>query len=82
MITHVRREGDKLIVSGTTSDNGEVKEVIVSGTPAQSRSPNFADWEATVPIAASEEGGRAEIRAHAIDQAGNTEPREHVVTIR
>src|SRR5262249_55110769 len=35
VITATRAEGGKLVVRGTSSDNGEVKRVLVNGTPAK-----------------------------------------------
>ena len=80
VITHVRRVGDTYLVRGTTSDNGHVKEVLVGGVPAKSLSANFREWEATVPLekATMTSGGR-QLSAHAVDDAGNSEPRGHVV---
>jgi hypothetical protein len=80
VITHVRRDGDNFVVRGTTSDNGDVKAVVVSGVPAESRSPNFAEWEAIVPAAPTDKDKGVEFRAHSVDAAGNTEPRAHVLT--
>jgi hypothetical protein len=65
-----------LRVVGTTSDSGPVKEVLVNGFAATLTTPNYATWEAVVALTAS--GGRA-IRAWGQDQAGNLEPRPHVV---
>jgi hypothetical protein len=42
VITHVRRDGDRVAVRGTTSDNGAVKRVLVNGKAAKAVSPNFA----------------------------------------
>jgi hypothetical protein len=80
VITHVRRDGDTYLVRGTTSDNGHVKEVLVGGVAAKSMSANFLEWEAAVPVekATMTDGGR-QLSAHAVDDAGNSEPRAHVV---
>jgi hypothetical protein len=80
VITHVRREGDMFLVRGTTSDNGNVKEVLVDGVPAKSLAANFREWEAAVPVEkAIMTGGERQLSAHAVDDAGNCEPRGHVV---
>jgi hypothetical protein len=80
VITHLRREGDKLLVRGTTSDNGRVKEVSISGVLAKASDANFAQWEAEVPVAnATAADGSLQLSAHAVDEAGNTEPRAHVI---
>jgi hypothetical protein len=55
--------------------------VSVNGVAAESQSSNFAEWQATVPVAAAESADGAKLRAHAVDQAGNTEPRVHVMTV-
>ena len=81
VITDVRRDGETLVVRGTTSDNGEVKEVLVNGVAAKSQSDNFAQWEATVPAAAASDNLPVRVKAHAIDAAGNTEPRDHLVAL-
>ncbi len=81
VITHIRREGDKFVVRGTTSDNGDVTQVSVNGVAAASQSPNFAEWQATVPLAAAQSADGFKVRAHAVDQAGNTEPRGHGMTV-
>src|SRR5262249_10535255 len=45
VITHVRRLGPgKVVVRGTTSDNGTVKRVLVNGREAKQLEPNFAEW--------------------------------------
>ena len=78
VITHVRREGGKVIVRGTTSDNGTVKRVLVSGTEARPLSANFAEWEAVLE---GVQGGLT-LQAFAEDAAGNIEQRPHVVVLR
>src|SRR5262249_43593782 len=45
VITHVTRTGPKLLVRGTTSDNGTVKKVLVNGRPVRAVAGNFAEWE-------------------------------------
>jgi hypothetical protein len=75
VITHISRtSAGKLLVRGTTADNGTVTKVIVNGREASALAPNFAEWEATIE-------GSAELRAHAEDTAGNREKRPHVVAI-
>jgi hypothetical protein len=76
VITHVLRQaGGKLLVRGTTSDNGTVKRVLVNGQAARALRPDFAEWE--VVLSAAQAGRR--LRAHAEDAAGNVEKRAHVV---
>lgn len=72
IITHVlqQKDGSRLI-RGTTADNGEVKSVLVNGSPANGTAANFAEWEIVLPAAST-------FTAAAQDKAGNTEPRPHV----
>ena len=73
VITHLRMAGTKLIVRGTTTDNGTVAKVLVNGQPARATAANFAQWEAVLA------GDVKEVRTQATDAAGNVEPRPHVV---
>jgi hypothetical protein len=75
VITHVQRKGNKVLVRGTTADNGTVKCVLVNGKPARSVAANFAEWVITLDSA-------AKIQAHAEDAAGNVEKRSHVVVVQ
>jgi hypothetical protein len=79
VITNIRREGAKLIVSGITSDNGTVKRVLVNDREVRAVRDNFAEWEITLDEAPS---GPKTVSAHAEDAAGNVEPRPHTVTVR
>jgi hypothetical protein len=78
VITHVRRCGARLVVRGTTADNGVVAKVLVNGRPARALAPNFAEWEAVLPAPS---GAVKHVRAQATDAAGNVEPRPHVVAV-
>src|SRR5262249_53795317 len=40
VVTHVRREGTRCVVRGTTADNGVVKRVVVNGKEAKPTRPN------------------------------------------
>jgi hypothetical protein len=73
VLSATKRDG-KLVVRGTTADNGTVKRVLVNGAEAKALAPNFAEWEALVPLA-------AELKAHAEDAAGNVELTPHVVKV-
>jgi hypothetical protein len=79
VITHVSPPAPgKLLVRGTTSDNGNVVKILVNGKQARALSANFAEWEVVL------EGvrpGRVKVSAHAEDAAGNVEKRPHVVTV-
>jgi len=79
VITHVlKADQRKLRIRGTTSDNGDVKQVLVNGKPATSVRANFAEWEIVLddPRPAS-----ANITAYAEDTAGNVEKLAHVVSL-
>jgi hypothetical protein len=78
VITNVLVKEGKLVVRGTTADNGTVKCVIVNGTEARATRPNFAEWEVGI-------GGLlprpVRLTAHAEDAAGNVERIPHVLTV-
>jgi hypothetical protein len=74
VITGVTSKDEKLVVRGTTGDNGVVRRVLVNGIEAKSLRENFAEWEAVVPP-------RAKVRAHAEDAAGNVEKLPHEVRV-
>jgi hypothetical protein len=76
IITHVVRKGNGWIVRGTTTDNGEVKRVVVNGREAKRLVDNFAQWEAVLDQRAV---ARGEIAAYAEDTAGNVETLRHVI---
>ena len=77
VITHVTRPAPgKLLVRGTTSDNGAVKRVVVNGTEARAVAANFAEWEAVLEGVSA---GSVTLTARAEDAAGNVEPRPHVL---
>jgi hypothetical protein len=78
VITFTQRlPGDKLLVRGTTSDNGVVKKVLVNGRQAKSVTGTFAEWEVVLHIA----GANMKVEAFAEDAAGNVEKRSHVLTV-
>lgn len=75
VITHVTRTASgKLLVRGTTADNGTVTKVLVNGRQARALTPNFAEWEVILDMA-------PHVRAHSLDAARNVEPRPHVIAI-
>lgn len=78
VITSFRKAGDKLIVQGTTSDNGTVTKVLVNGKKALPVTPNFAQWEIVIDGIST---GQVELTAFAEDQAGNVEQTKHRVTV-
>ena len=77
VITHVRREGSKVIVRGTAADNGVIKSVTVNGTAAKATAANFAQWEVVLDAGK----GEVKVTARAEDATGNVEKRPHVVTV-
>jgi G8 domain len=79
VITHVRRlAGNKVIVRGTTSDNGTVTRVLVNGKEARSVGGNFAEWEI---VLAGVPDGPLQLQAHGEDGAGNVEKRPHTLVV-
>jgi hypothetical protein len=77
VITSIRKNGSKLVVSGTCTDNGTVKQVLVSGQPAKGTSPNFATWEIELDAA-----NLKTVAAHAEDEAGNVEKLAHEMMVK
>jgi hypothetical protein len=75
VITQVRRAGGKVVVRGTTADNGTVKRVLVNGKEARPLTANFAEWE----VVLDRTGPAGKVSAHAVDAAGNVEQQPHVV---
>jgi hypothetical protein len=78
VITSVKAEGAKVIVRGTTADNGVVRRVLVNGREAKALGSNFAQWEA---ILTDVPPGERELSAHAEDAAGNVEKRPHALHV-
>jgi hypothetical protein len=78
VITHVSRRNGKLVVRGTTSDNGTVKRVLVNEHEAQAVAANLAEWEVVLENPSS---GEAILSAHAEDAAGNIEKTPHLVRL-
>lgn len=76
VITSVLKRDGRLLVSGTCSDNGTVKQVLVSGSEAKATSANFATWEIEL-----EAGGKS-ISAHAEDEAANVEKLAHEIALK
>jgi hypothetical protein len=79
VVTHVQRNGDRIVIRGTTADNGTVKRVIVNGTEAKALTANFGEWETVLKLAGS---GAVKVTAHAEDAAGNVENRPHVLLLK
>jgi hypothetical protein len=80
VITLTRRlDGGRLLVRGTTSDNGVVKKVLVNGQEAKPVAGTFGEWEVVLEKVAA---GEVKVEAAAEDAAGNAENRPHAVTVR
>jgi hypothetical protein len=79
VITRARRQGNKVIVRGSASDNGTVKRVLVNGKEARSTAGNFGEWE--VELAGGPKG-ELKVEAHAEDSSGNVEKVPHAVVVR
>jgi G8 domain len=77
VVTHVGSLAvGKLVVRGTTADNGKVVKVLVNGQAARALTANFAEWEVVLD---GVRPGAVKISAHAEDEAGNVEKRPHVL---
>jgi hypothetical protein len=77
VITHTARIEGKLVVRGTTVDNGAVRKVVVNGREARAVQPNFAEWEVVLDGAAD-----GKVTAHAEDEADNVEKLAHAIATR
>jgi hypothetical protein len=75
VITHVENPSPgKLVVRGTTSDDGTVATVWVNGKEARGVVPNFAEWQVVLEGVPA---GAVKLTAHAKDRAGNEEVTKH-----
>ncbi|MGC1274164.1 MAG: G8 domain-containing protein [Planctomycetaceae bacterium] len=75
VITHVEPiSTDTIRVRGVTSDNYDVKQVLVNDRPARATGPNFMEWEIDLPASS----GGLRLTAHAEDAEGNVETMAHV----
>ena len=74
IITSVLKKDGKLVVRGSTIDNGTVTRVLVNGKLAKATSANFTEWEITLAAA-------TELKAFAEDAAGNVEKTPHAVAV-
>lgn len=75
VITHIAKIDGKLVVRGSTADNGTVKRVLVNGKLAKATTANFAEWVITLEPA-------TELKAVAEDAAGNVEKTPMVVAVK
>jgi hypothetical protein len=70
IITHVIPDGDSVTVRGTSSDNNDIKEVLINGKPVRPLRPNFAEWEVEFH---GVDAARQPMTVATSDSAGNTE---------
>jgi hypothetical protein len=71
-----RVSSDLIRVRGVTSDNYDVKHVLVNNRPVHAIRENHQDWEIDLPALRT---GGVKLTAFAEDQPGNTEAMPHVV---
>lgn len=74
MITRVlpTESSGRVRLQGSTTDDYEVRRVVVNGRAASPLRPNFAEWEVELDV-------NATFSASAEDAAGNVEPTPHVL---
>jgi hypothetical protein len=68
----------RLLVRGTTADDGVVVRVTVNGRAAKAIAPNFAQWEVVLDRAGA---GPVKVTASAEDAAGNVEATPHALVV-
>ncbi len=78
VITSAVREGNLVLVKGSTADASDVRRVMVNGRPARSTRSSFAEWEIALDAPPDKP---LEIRAHSEDVHGHQEPRPHLIRI-
>jgi hypothetical protein len=76
VVTQSTLKDGKLIVRGSSIDNGIVKSVLVNGTMAKVLSGNYAEWQVVL------DANTTRIEAKAEDAAGNIEKTPAVVMVR
>jgi len=74
VMTHVKRNGDQLTITGITHDNGEITSITVNGQPAKvtATSAGVVDWSIELPLPKD-----GKLVALATDAAGNREQTPH-----
>src|SRR5262249_54564183 len=78
VITGARAHDGTLSVRGMSADNGRVKEIRVGERTIPIGRSGCSEWSIDLPNDAVV-GGK--LSAHAVDEAGNVEPRPHVVSV-
>lgn len=76
VITHVRAEGNHLVVRGTTTDDGQLNEVTVNGSKAKVSANG--EWEVALIVVKK---GPITLVAKGVDVAGNMEKTPHEITV-
>jgi hypothetical protein len=80
VVTHVREIAPGvLLVRGTSTDDYDIKRVMVNDTPARATRANFAEWEIELRGLT---GTECKIVAKSEDAAGNIEPKPHTLVVR
>ncbi len=77
VITHVSPRAGKLLVSGSASDNGPIKRVVVNGQEA-THDQDGCHWQIELPRA----GKEITLSAHSEDAAGNVEKLVHKLPLK
>ena len=78
VITSAVRDGNLVVVKGSTADTSDLRRVTVNGRPARSTRGSFAEWEIALDAPA---GKPFEVTATSEDVHGHVEPRPHVVRV-
>lgn len=81
VITRIRinqKENGRVVIEGTTADNGEVRSVRVNGQEAKPLADNFLEWIAELE---GTPAGPLVLSASADDRAGNAETTPHRVAV-
>jgi hypothetical protein len=72
------RDGNLVVVKGSTADTSDVRKVTVNGRPARSTRASFAEWEIALDAPADRP---FEVAARSEDVQGHIEPRPHVLRL-
>jgi hypothetical protein len=72
-------EPRQIRVTGTTSDNGPLKRVVVDGQNASPLKHDLTEWQVLLDVL--QKSGRFEISAFGEDAAGNLERRPHRISV-
>jgi hypothetical protein len=78
VITSAVRDGNLVVVKGSTADTSDLRRVTVNGRPARSTRGSFAEWKIALDAPA---GKPFEISATSEDVRGHVERSQHVVRL-